>query len=248
MNVPSWPMGHTLRQYIEIDSTNEEAKRLAEAAVKGPLWLVADTQTKGRGRRGRDWRSPAGNLSVTHFFRPSARTAECAQLSFVAALSVFDLILRSAPGAEVRLKWPNDVLLEGRKIAGILLEAAGNDVRAPDWLIIGFGVNLTSHPPDTEFPATSLPAVDIAPPTPREAVTSLATAWCEWYDVWLGQGFLPIREAWLARAAGLGQRIRARLPNGDLTGVFEGIDETGALLLRETPSQLRTIAAGDVYF
>jgi BirA family biotin operon repressor/biotin-[acetyl-CoA-carboxylase] ligase len=237
-----------LRHFTEIDSTNEEAKRLATAGVKGPLWLVADCQTKGRGRRGRDWQSPLGNVSATLLLNPSARVAKCAQLSFVAAISVFELIVRCAPQSSVKLKWPNDVLVEERKIAGILLETAGKDATAPDWLAIGFGINLASHPVNTEFPATSLAALGIAPPRPLDAMASLATSWSEWYDVWMRRGFPPIRDAWLARAAGLGSRIRARLPTGEISGVFEGIDYDGALLLRERPDRLRVIAAAEVFF
>jgi BirA family biotin operon repressor/biotin-[acetyl-CoA-carboxylase] ligase len=245
---PVWPAGHALRHFQEIDSTNEEAKRLAAAGVEGPLWIIADRQTKGRGRRGREWHSPRGNLAATLLLRPASRIAQCAQLSFVAALASSDLIARYAPLARVTLKWPNDVLLDNCKIAGILLEASGRDAGAPDWLAIGFGVNLVSYPDDAEFPATSLRTGNVEPPASRDAMTSLAGLWLEWYRLWETAGFAPIRDAWLSRAAGLGQLIRARLPDEEATGVFEGIDQSGALLLREQPGRVRTIAAGDVFF
>ncbi|HEX3431749.1 MAG TPA: biotin--[acetyl-CoA-carboxylase] ligase [Rhizomicrobium sp.] len=245
---PVWPAGHALRHLEEIDSTNEEARRLAVAGVEGPLWILADRQIRGRGRRGREWHSLAGNLSATLLLHPASRVSESAQLSFVAALAACDLVAHHAPAAAVKLKWPNDVLADGRKIAGILLEASGNDAAAPDWLAIGFGVNLVWHPTDAEFPATSLLAQRAHPPAAPDALARLAAGWAGWYDLWESLGFAPIRNAWLARAAGIGERIRARLPGEEATGVFEGIDESGALLLRESTNRLRTIAAADVFF
>jgi BirA family biotin operon repressor/biotin-[acetyl-CoA-carboxylase] ligase len=245
---PVWPEGHAFRHFDEIDSTNEEAKRLASKGVQGPLWIMADRQTKGRGRRGREWYSMTGNLAATLLLKPASGIAQCAQLSFVAALAAGDLVAQCAPLAHATLKWPNDVLLDGRKVAGILLEASGRDAGAPDWLAIGFGVNLVCYPGDAEFPATSLRTVNVAPPAPKGALTRLAASWSEWYRFWETTGFAPIRDAWLARAAGLGTRIRARLPDEEAAGVFEGIDESGALILREQSGRVRTIAAADVFF
>jgi BirA family biotin operon repressor/biotin-[acetyl-CoA-carboxylase] ligase len=242
-----WPPGHALHHFAEIDSTNDEAKRLAATGVAGPLWIIADRQTRGRGRRGREWHTPTGNLAATLLLKPASRIGECAQLSFVAALAAGNLVAKCAPLATVKLKWPNDVLLDGCKIGGILLETSGKDAGAPDWLAIGFGVNLVSYPTDAEFPATSLRTVNVAPPVPNDALAILAASWLEWYCIWERAGFAAIRDAWLARAAGLGQRIRARLPDEEATGVFEGIDESGALILREQSGR-RTIAAGDVFF
>ena len=244
----SWPAGYGLKQFDTIDSTNEEARRLAQAGERGPLWIVAGEQTAGRGRRGRSWVSPRGNLSATLLIDPGRPAGECAQLSFVAALATSDAVSALAPGSGIKVKWPNDVLAEGRKIAGILLESASSGGAAPGWLVIGIGVNLSAHPPDTEFPATSLPVLGVAAPLPEDGLLQLAAAFAKWYDVWRAEGFAPIRDAWLARAAGLGTRIRARLQNGELTGVFEGIDMSGALLLRETQDRVRAIAAGEVFF
>lgn len=245
---PAWPPGHAFCHFSEIDSTNEEARRLAAAGAKGPLWLVADRQTRGRGRRGREWQSPTGNLLATLLLRPAARIAECAQLSFAAALAVADLVNRYAPRSSVQVKWPNDVLADDRKIAGILLESASQGVAKPDWLAIGFGVNLAWHPTDTEFPAISLAGLGMRHPPALDAAACLAGFWSKWYELWLERGFEPIRNVWLARAARLGHRIRARLANGEATGLFEGIDHTGALLLRESHERLRTISAGEVFF
>ncbi len=245
----SWPAGYGLKQFDAIDSTNEEARRLAQAGERGPLWIAAGEQTAGRGRRGRSWVSPRGNLSATLLIDPGRPASECAQLSFVAALAASDAVSALAPGNSINVKWPNDVLANGRKIAGILLESASSGGAAPGWLVVGIGINLAAHPPDTEFPATSLPALGVSPPPlPEDALRHLAASFAKWYEVWRVDGFAPIRDAWLARAAGLGTRIRARLQNGELVGVFEGIDMSGALLLREAQDRVRTIAAGEVFF
>lgn len=242
-----WPTGYALRHFASIDSTNEEAKRLASAGETGPVWIVADHQTAGRGRRGRSWQSPAGNLAATLLLRPEKGANEAAQLSFVAALAASDAVSVLAPSTSVRVKWPNDVLAEERKIAGILLESAGGGGRL-DWLAVGVGINLIGFPPDTEFAATSLVHLGRPPIAPRVAATHLAAAWSRWYEKWLADGFGEIRDVWLSRAARLGERIRARLQTEETSGVFEGIDEDGALILREAANRVRTIAAGEVFF
>jgi BirA family biotin operon repressor/biotin-[acetyl-CoA-carboxylase] ligase len=244
----AWPEGYALRHFETIDSTNEEARRLAEAGEAGPVWIQADRQTAGRGRRGRAWDSPTGNLAATLFLRPGKPARECAQLSFVAALAASDAVALTAPGIEVKLKWPNDVLASGRKIAGILLESASVGDDKPSWLAIGIGINLAQFPEGTEFPATSLSALGHPAPKAGDAVAALAASFARWYEVWREQGFGNVRDAWLARAAGLGTRIRARLQNEEISGVFEGIDEQGALVLRVGEGKTRVIAAGDVFF
>ena len=142
------------------------------------------------------------------------------------------------------MKWPNDVLADGRKLAGILLES-GQTI--PGWLAIGVGVNLASHPDGTEFPAMSLAQLGVAVPSCEEALALLAARFAHWYDAWMEQGFETLRTAWLARAGGLGAPIRARLPHETRHGVFEGIDASGALLLNEQ-GQVRAITAGEVFF
>jgi BirA family biotin operon repressor/biotin-[acetyl-CoA-carboxylase] ligase len=246
--VTLWPPGYALKHFPEIDSTNEEARRLAASGERGPVWIVADRQTAGRGRRGRLWQSPAGNLAATLFLRPEKPAGECAQLSFVAALAASDVVSRLAPTAEVRVKWPNDVLVDNRKIAGILLESASSGGERLEWLAVGIGINLSHFPLDTDFPATSLSTLGHGEVAPRDACARLAVAWSEWYDVWRVHGFAQVRDVWLSRAARLGERIRARLASGEASGVFEGIDENGALILRESQGHARAIAAGEVFF
>ena len=246
--MPSWPAGYEARHFETIDSTNEEARRLAQQGEAGPIWIRADRQTAGRGRRGRAWDSPTGNLAATLFLRPKKSAAESAQLSFVAALAASDAVTLFAPGRDFRLKWPNDVLADGQKLAGILLESASTGEAIPSWLAIGIGINLAYHPRETEFPATSLASIGAIVPKPVEALTALAASFAKWYDAWNASGFSDVRDAWLSRAAGLGTRIRARLQNEEAVGVFEGIDASGALILREAGNRVRVIAAGDVFF
>jgi BirA family biotin operon repressor/biotin-[acetyl-CoA-carboxylase] ligase len=235
------PQGYRKVAFDELDSTNSEARRLAEAGEPGPLWITAERQTAGRGRRGRVWDSAPGNLAATLLLRPEAPAAIIGQLSFAAALAVAEMAAHFAPSAAITVKWPNDVLAEGRKLAGILLESG------PGWLAIGIGVNLAGFPQGTEFPATSLAQQGIAAPSSEDALTVLAARFAHWYALWMSEGFETIRAAWLARAGGLGLPIRARLPHETRQGVFEGIDSAGALLLNEQ-GRVRAIAAGEVFF
>jgi BirA family transcriptional regulator, biotin operon repressor / biotin---[acetyl-CoA-carboxylase] ligase len=241
----SWPQGYGKVQHVELDSTNEEARRLAAGGEAGPLWITAARQTAGRGRRGRIWDAGEGNLAASLLLRPTAPQAIIGQLSFVAALAAAEMATHFAPQAVIQVKWPNDVLGNGKKLAGILLES-GQDGPGR-WLAIGIGVNLASFPQAAEFPATSLAQLSIASPSPDMAVCVLAARFAHWYDVWMNEGFETVRTAWLARAGGLGGAIRARLPHETRTGIFEGIDASGALLLSEQGC-VRAIAAGEVFF
>ena len=234
-------MNFSLAEFAEIDSTNAEALRCAAAGEAGPLWIRADRQSAGRGRRGRAWEGGEGNLFTTLLIAPARPRAEWAQLSFAAAVAVADMAAHYAPHASIAVKWPNDVLAEGRKLAGILLETAGQG------LAIGIGVNLAGHPEGMEFPAISLPALGVKAPPAKAALDVLAGHFARWYDVWVSEGFSPLRDAWLARAAHLGLPIRARLPDKEYQGVFEGIDGEGALLLKHGQTT-RVIAAGEVFF
>jgi BirA family biotin operon repressor/biotin-[acetyl-CoA-carboxylase] ligase len=182
-----------------------------------------------------------GNLAATLLLTPARPMAEWPQLSFAAAIASADMAAGFAPAAQIAVKWPNDVLADEKKLAGILLERVDNA------LAIGIGVNLVHFPMGTEFPAISLTALGAKPPLPEEALTALAVHFAKWYDFWLAGGFAPLREAWLARAAGLGAHIRARLADEERFGLFEGIDASGALLLNEN-GRTGAISAGEVYF
>jgi BirA family biotin operon repressor/biotin-[acetyl-CoA-carboxylase] ligase len=239
----AWPQGKGLLLLDEVDSTNSEARRQAEAGACGPLWIMARRQSAGRGRRGAIWQAAEGNLTASLLLAPPGNLS---QLSFAAALAVADLVQHFAPNAHITVKWPNDVLADGRKLAGILLES-GQRRNGSSWLVIGIGINLSEHPRDTEFPATSLAALGVPPPGPDLALPILAGRFAHWYDRWMLDGFESLRTAWLALAPQLGAPIRARLPHETRYGLFEGIDGNGALLLREAAG-VRAVAAGEVFF
>ena len=187
-----------------------------------------------------------GNLAATLLLRPARPQGEWAQLSFVIAIAAADAMADfAAAHARITLKWPNDVLADGKKLAGILLETANGPVPA---LAIGIGVNLAHHPDGTEFPATSLAGLGAGVPSADDVLAALAAGFAKWYDVWRVRGFEAIREAWLARAMGLGARIRARLATEERSGTFEGIDENGALLLNEGFGRASVLPAADIFF
>ena len=233
--------------FDEIDSTNAEARRRAEAGEAGPLWITAARQSAGRGRRGRNWSTEGGNLAATLLDTTDLPPVEAAQISFIAALAVGDLARRYIPPARVGLKWPNDLMIDGKKAAGILVESG----QRPDgrlWLAIGIGVNLAHSPDLPDRPTTSIAEAGAAPPPPREALDHLATAFAAWMGVWRQQGFTAIAEAWTVRAHGLGQPCVARPGSEVLRGVAEGLDIDGALRLRLEDGSVRRITAGDVFF
>jgi BirA family transcriptional regulator, biotin operon repressor / biotin---[acetyl-CoA-carboxylase] ligase len=237
-----------IEAYDEIDSTNAEARRRAEAGEGGPVWITAARQTAGRGRRGRSWSTETGNLAATLLTTTCLPPAEAAQLSFVAALAACDLADTCLGTGAARLKWPNEVLVFGRKAVGILVESGAR----PDdrlWLAVGIGINLAHAPSDTERPATSFAEhMSGPPPRPLDALEVLADRFESWRKLWATQGFSPIAEGWTVRAHGLGERCEARLPNRTLSGVAEAMDADGALRLRLDDGALERITAGDVFF
>ena len=234
--------------FDEIDSTNTEARRRAESGDIGPMWITASKQTAGRGRRGRDWESPGGNLAATLFFTTERPPAEIAQLSFIAALAVADLACNFVPPALVTVKWPNDVMIDGSKTAGILVESSA-PVLGKSWVAVGIGVNLAHAPSTTLYPATAFAShMRAPPPMPLDALEVLSDAYERWLAIWEKNGFPPIAEAWTTRAHGLGQPCTANLPNESIDGIAEGLDPDGAFRLRVAPGKTRRIFAGDVFF
>ena len=235
----------------EIDSTNAEARRRAEAGEITSQWIIARRQSAGRGRRGREWNSDTGNLFATLLTLTRKPPAEAAQVTFVAALAVADLLDAFAVPGVVSIKWPNDVLIAGEKASGILIES-GVHASGALWLAIGIGVNLAHAPEGTERPATSLAAhlrSDVAYPPPIEAAaTVLAEAFAVWQARWDSLGFQPILDAWTARTEGLDGPCVARLGHETINGVAEGVAPDGALRLRTADGALRLISAGDVFF
>ena len=235
----------------ETDSTNAEARRRAEAGEVGPLWITARRQSAGRGRRGRKWESESGNLASTLLLLTQKSPAEAAQLTFAASLAVADLLDRYAPPALVTIKWPNDVLLDGRKTSGILIES-GPAPSGGLWLAVGIGVNVSQTPGGTERPATCIAehlGQGIASaPTVDDAAKVLAETFGVWLDRWMTLGFQPILDAWIARTPGLHGPCTARLTNETLTGTADGVEVDGSLRLKLPDGSLRVISAGDVFF
>jgi BirA family biotin operon repressor/biotin-[acetyl-CoA-carboxylase] ligase len=226
-----------------VDSTNAEALRRVAAGERGPLWIVARQQTSGRGRRGVAWVSPPGNLYATLLLIDPAPPAAAPQLGFVAGVALHDAAAACVPDAPLRLKWPNDMLCCGRKIAGILIEGEG----APLAVAVGIGVNCRYHPAATSFPATDF-AAEGAVVEASDLFERLAAAFAARLAQWnRGAGFAAIRAAWLDRAGGLGQPVRVRLAERETGGIFEAIDDAGRLLLRHNDGSLEAIAAGEVF-
>ncbi|MBC7478827.1 MAG: biotin--[acetyl-CoA-carboxylase] ligase [Pseudorhodobacter sp.] len=234
-----------------VDSTNAHGLRLAPS-LSGPAWFVAQEQTAGRGRRARPWVSPRGNFYGTLILHPSEPPAIIALRSFAAALALRDafVALTDMPGA-FQLKWPNDVLLNGGKVAGILLESqsAGSGIAH---LAIGIGVNLIAAPdpasmePGATSPVSLLHETGLRI-TPEAFLDHLAPAYAHWDEVLTTKGFAPLRQEWLTHAARLGQIIRARTASQTREGRFETIDTTGALILRQ-PAGPIAISAAEVFF
>jgi BirA family biotin operon repressor/biotin-[acetyl-CoA-carboxylase] ligase len=238
------PEGFVLCRLERVGSTNDEVRRRAEAGAGAGLVVMADQQTRGRGRHGRGWSSPPGNLYASVLLPAHGPLSASAQLSFVAGLALADALDHYAPkDALIRLKWPNDVLLGRAKVAGILLETV-----AARGVIVGTGVNIASCPADTPYPATSLEAEGFAPTTPPALLATYLAALDGWFRQWCEAGFGPLRKAWCARSLGLGEEIRLRLEREDLLGRFVDITASGALLLDLGARGRREIAAGDVFY
>ena len=231
-----------------VDSTMAEAARRAPS-IDQPTWIIAKTQTAARGRRGRSWVVPKGNLNATLVFRPEATAAEAAKRSFLAANALFAALSIYVSSEKLALKWPNDVLLSGGKVAGILLERSGSG-RFVDFRSIGIGVNLKHTPEgvaDTSFPPTSLMAAGGWEVEPHDFLSTLADAYATQEAKLLRLGFGRIREDWLRNAARLGEVITARTGREDVTGIFDTIDKDGNLVLI-TGTGPRAISAADVFF
>jgi BirA family transcriptional regulator, biotin operon repressor / biotin---[acetyl-CoA-carboxylase] ligase len=243
------PQGIVIETLESVDSTNDEVRRRANEGALGPLWVRAASQTKGRGRRGRSWLSAPGNLFMTGLLTLDVSPMAAANLSFIAALAVAEGIEGFVPPSLVKLKWPNDVLIDGEKCSGILLESW----TSPNGLqvAIGIGINVVTRPDNLDQKVTCLADHALPASNSCNAATLFEIILCSfhyWLALWREQGFDPIREAWLNRAQGLGQPIIARLPHETLEGVFVGLGPDGSLDLQLPDRTMRQITAGDVFF
>lgn len=245
--MPSWPDGVGRMVLPTVDSTSLEAARQAPN-LSGPTWILALEQTAAKGRRGRAWSNPPGNFAASLVYRPGGPVAMRALRSFAASLALQDALIAATGRAEgLTLKWPNDVLLNGGKLAGILLEGGPSDT-----LIIGIGVNLRSAPSQAEVEEGAVHPVSLLSETgvditPEAFLDLLAPAFATLEDQFVTYGFAPLRTRWLANAARLGAPIRARTMTETHHGTFETVDAEGHLVLR-TASGPRAISAGDVFF
>jgi BirA family biotin operon repressor/biotin-[acetyl-CoA-carboxylase] ligase len=228
-----------------LPSTNTEALDLARRGERGPLWITAGRQSAGRGRRGRTWISAAGNLFATLLLTDPAPQEHLPELAFVAALAIHDAVAELVPTLKSRLaiKWPNDLLLNGAKFAGILIEGESTQNNS---VAVGIGINCANHPSDTQFPATDLATAgaDVSPPALFAMLSvKMLGRLAQWNR---GEHFATIRTDWLSRAAGLGETVRLRHVDGELVGRFETVDENGRLLLLLPGGRSEAIVAGDV--
>ena len=239
--------GYRLAAHASLASTNTEALALARCGERGRLWITAAQQTAGRGRRRSAWSSPPGNLYATLLLDDPSPAERAPELSFVAALALYDAILDCAPALRARLalKWPNDLLCGGAKLAGILIES--ENVAGQLAVAIGIGVNCRQHPAPTAYPATDLHAAgaDVSAESLFAALSgTMPQRLAQWRR---GAGFGAVRADWVARVAGIGGGLRVRLPGRELVGRFEALDERGRLMLRLPDGALQPIAAGDVF-
>ncbi len=237
-SVPVLPDGWRLVALESVGSTNDEATRLADAGAPEGTVVWAREQSGGRGRRGRNWASPVGNLYSSTILRPDCMAQRAAELGFVAALAVGDLV---PADRSVRLKWPNDVLVDGGKVAGILLESAIGQEGLVEHVVAGIGVNVSFAPqlPEMRYPGAALGG------TVEAALEGLARALATRIAQWRREGFETVRREWLAKAGPLGAEVDVRLGEGLVRGRFSGLDQEGALLL-ETAEGPRKIVSGEL--
>lgn len=250
MSAKAWPQGTGRITLDSTDSTNAEALRRAPQ-LAGPAWILAAAQTAGRGRRARPWVSPLGNFYGSYVMRPKGALADVALRSFIVSLALYDAFAAVMGQAGLALKWPNDVLMNGGKVAGILLES---QARGPEdfTLVIGIGVNLIGHPPVEAVEQGAVTPVSLLSETglrltPAQFLDHLAPAYDHWERVFVTEGFEPIRQAWLSRAARLGERIRTRTGTQERFGIFETIDPAGNLVLKMDQHTV-AIPAAEVFF
>lgn len=257
--------GFRLRAFDSVGSTNGEALLAAAAGEAGPVWLVSDNQTGGRGRRGRVWLSPKGNLAATLLITVGAPVVPLSSLGFVAGLALHRALCAAVPAvtvemaldaahgasgsspARLQLKWPNDVLACGAKLAGILLEAQPRRDGGTA-LAIGIGVNVAAAPEGLPYAAVSLAGLG-AGVTAEAVFAALSDAWLECDAIWNdGRGFSAIRDLWLARAAGIGAPVAVQVGPDVMRGTFETLDDMGRLVIRRADGTRAEITAGEVHF
>lgn len=242
----SWLERYNLLIFDEIDSTNSEALRLAKAGTPGDFVIWARQQSAGRGRYGKFWHSQEGNLYVTLLLNRNIITDKQPQLSFVTALAAYETV--SALGAENNLavKWPNDIMLNNKKLAGILLEAV--NLYGRNSLIIGLGINLKNHPEILNTRATNLKAEGISAEDPSRVLNLFINFFEKYYNIWQQWGFAAIRRNWLQKAYNIDKVITFNDGSGKISGKFKGIDASGAIKIELACGHIYSLSAGEVFF
>jgi BirA family biotin operon repressor/biotin-[acetyl-CoA-carboxylase] ligase len=231
-----------IRTVPETGSTNDDLADLAREGEPEGLWLRAERQTAGKGRQRREWASLPGNLHASTLVRLRPGDPPAPTLALAAAVALHEVASAYAPEAAIVIKWPNDLLAGGAKLAGILLEREGEAV------VVGFGVNLAGHPGDTPRAATSLAALTGGAADPAAFLDALAAAFARWLGRWRGEGVAPVRAAWLAAAHPPGTALSTHDARGrEVRGLFDGLDDAGALRLRLADGTVERILAGDVF-
>ena len=247
--IRDWFSYYNLLIFDEIDSTNDEAKRLAREGVLGDFIVWAKKQTKGKGRYGKQWISPEDNLYLSILQSTITDPERAAQLSFVTAVAVGEAVISLTSTDALSYKWPNDILLNGKKLGGILLESenssSGNKL---DFLVIGVGINIKDFPGKVDMPATSLLAEGYPDVMSDQLLDRIMQYFCAWLSEWQKNGFKKVREAWLKHAVNRGKVITVNTPTERLSGVFETLSEDGALELKLAGGQTCFISSGEVFF
>lgn len=234
------PLGFTIHHLPEVKSTQDEAWSCVQAGARSGTVVMADRQTEGRGRQGRVWEMPIGNLAATLAWHIDPSQERAGDYSLLVAAALHQTTSKYLTSSDdLKIKWPNDLLLHGLKCAGILLEAP-----APDWILIGTGVNIVGAPPGR----AALAAASSVPPKPADLLSAFLVAFQEWVDVYRTQGLAPIIKAWSAAAFGIGQRMVVRLPNTEFAGFFHGLDLDGACQVLLPEGKIRRVYAGEVFF
>lgn len=230
-----------------IGSTNDLARERAIAGAVEGMVIRADRQSAGRGRRGRAWSSPAGNLYCSLILRPDRSPAATGTLSFVTVVALGDVLDELLPHCSIRHKWPNDLLVENRKISGILLESVGTGTEPMPAVVIGLGVNIVSHPDHSLYPSTDMMEQGAAPISAPDLLDRFLLRFAYHYDIWRQDGFTAILPDWRSRAIGIGDEIVVRLERETLTGRFLDLDADGTLLLEQPGLGIKRITAGDIF-
>ena len=244
-----WLHNYNLLIFDQIDSTNEEAKRLEQAKVEGEFVIWSKSQAKGKGRLGRKWVSPIGNLYLSLLLRPKYDVTTSSQISFVVAVAVGEMIAKFAHSqVAISYKWPNDILLNDKKIAGILLESSIKMHNGfLDWLVVGIGLNVVSSPEQMPYPTSSLQEQNIEIDL-NKIVDELMKSFSYWYSLWQNQGFDIIRTKWLERGKALGEVITVSVGKDRISGVFEDITLDGCIKLILPGGQACFVSSGEVFY